>query len=66
MPCAKVHHCTKAGRELFELWLNHFDALDQLDAGGQHSQAAKEAERELTRVIRRAREAVLEVLQRLE
>ncbi len=56
----------EAGGELYDLWLNHFSALDQLDASGQHSQAAKEAERELTRVIRQARGAVLEVLRSLE
>jgi hypothetical protein len=56
----------EAGHELFELWLNHFSALDQLDVDGQHSQAAKEAEHELTRVIRQARGAVLEVLRSLE
>jgi hypothetical protein len=37
-----------------------------LDASGQHSQAAKEAERELTQAVRQARAAVLEVLRSLE
>jgi hypothetical protein len=55
-----------AGRELHELWLNHFSSLDQLDASGQHSPAAKEAERELTQAVRQARAAVLEVLRSLE
>jgi hypothetical protein len=56
----------EAGTELHELWLNHFSSLDQLDASGQHSQAAKEAERELTQAVRQARSAVLEVLRSLE
>jgi hypothetical protein len=55
-----------AGRELHELWLNHFSSLDQLDVSGQHSEAAKEAERELTQAVRHARVAVLEVLRNLE
>jgi hypothetical protein len=56
----------EAGRELHALWLNHFSSLDQLDVSGQHSQAAKEAERELTLAVRQVRAAVLEVLRSLE
>jgi len=56
----------EAGRELHELWLHHFGSLDQLDVNGHHSQAAKEAERELTQAVRQARAAVLEVLRSLE
>lgn len=56
----------EAGRELHELWLEHFSSLDQLNASGQHSQAAKEAERELTQAVTQARVAVLEVLRSLE
>lgn len=56
----------RAGGTLHQLWLDHFNALDQLDAGGQHSQAATEAEHELTQAISRARAAVLKVLRDLE
>ncbi|MEE8339931.1 MAG: hypothetical protein V3R56_07280 [Xanthomonadales bacterium] len=56
----------EAGRKLHELWLHHFSSLDQLNASGQHSQAAKEAERELTQAVTQARVAVLEVLRSLE
>ena len=55
-----------AGRELHELWLNHFSSLDQLNVSGQHSEAAKDAERELTQAVSQARVAVLEVLRSLE
>ena len=56
----------EAGKELHQLWLKHFSALDQLSASGQHSKAAKKAEHELTQAVRRARNAVLEVLRSLE
>jgi hypothetical protein len=56
----------EAGRELHGLWLNHFSSLDQLNVSGQHSEAAKEAEHELTQAVRQARVAVLEVLRSLE
>jgi len=56
----------EAGKELHQLWLIHFNSLDQLDDSGRHSQAAQEAESELTQAIREARVAVLEVLRSLE
>lgn len=56
----------QAGTELHQLWLHHFSALDQLNAGGRHSQAATEAEGKLTKAVSQARVAVLEVLRSLE
>jgi hypothetical protein len=56
----------EAGRKLHELWLKHFGSLDQLDSSGNHSQAAIEAERELTQAVNQTRMAVLEVLRSLE
>lgn len=56
----------EAGRELHELWVTHFSALDKLDVSGHHSQAAKEAEKELTLAVNRARAAVLKVIRNLE
>ena len=55
-----------AGRNLQELWMTHFSALDQLDASGNHTAPATEAEKELTGAVNRARAAVLEVLRNLE
>ena len=56
----------EAGKELHQLWLIHLNSLDQLDDSGQHSQAAKEAERELTQAVGRVRVTVLEILRSLE
>ena len=55
-----------AGVALHESWLERFIDLDQLDAGGQHTAAAREAERELTAAIRQTRAAVLDVLRNLD
>jgi len=55
-----------AGVALHESWLARFTHLDQLDAGGQHTAAAQEAERELTAAIRQTRAAVLHVLRNLD
>jgi len=55
-----------AGENLHGLWVQHFARLDELDAAGQHTGSATAAEQALTRAIRAAREAVLEVLHDLE
>lgn len=55
-----------AGVELHDLWLERFSSLDDLDSTGSHSPAAQAAEKDLTRAIRDAREAVLQVLGELE
>jgi hypothetical protein len=55
-----------AGDKLHVLWLEHFARLDDLDSTGQHTGAAASAEQDLTRAIRSARKAVLEVLHDLQ
>ncbi len=54
-----------AGEMMHATWLEHFGELDALDAGGQHTDAAQEAERELTLAVGQTRVAVLEVLRNL-
>lgn len=56
----------QAGVNLHQLWLEQFVSLDELDSTGKHSAEATEAEQNLTRAIRLAREAVLGVLEDLE
>jgi hypothetical protein len=55
-----------AGEELHQLWLENFNVLTELGAGGQHSAAAQQAEKELTQAIGDTRAAVLMVLKSLE
>lgn len=55
-----------AGEELHRQWLERFGALDDLDESGSHTGDATAAEREITRAIGEAREAVLEILQELD
>ncbi len=55
-----------AGEALHQSWLGQFADLDRLDRAGQHTQAAQQAERELTQAIRQARTAVLDVLRGLD
>ena len=55
-----------ASDNLFQLWNENFNALGELDRNGQHSEAAKTAEKELTSAIKQARVAVIEVLQELD
>ena len=55
-----------AGENMMGLWSEHFGALDDLDASGGHSSAARDAERELTRAIEDTRKAVVAVLKSLE
>lgn len=54
------------GEKLQSGWLQHFSDLDQLDGLGKHTPAAQEAERELSLSIRQSRDAVLEVLRKLD
>ena len=55
-----------AGDALFRDWQRHFGDLDDLDAAGQYTAAAKTAEEILTMRIKQSREAVLQVLKELE
>ena len=55
-----------AGDALYRQCLDRFADLDDLDREGNHTAAASAAERELTQAIARTREAVLEILQRLD
>jgi hypothetical protein len=55
-----------AGETLNREWQERFGYLDDLEASGDHTAAATAAEREITRAIAEAREAVLEILQRLD
>jgi len=48
------------------LWNEHVNALAEVDESGQHSVAAKTAEKELAAAINQARGAVIEVLKRLD
>jgi hypothetical protein len=56
----------EAGSRLNQLWLERFDALDDLDASGSSTAAAVASESELTSAIRGARNAVLQVLAELD
>ncbi len=56
----------EAGESLHELWSGHFNALDDLDELGEHTDGAAEAEMALTRAIGEARQAVLDVLASLD
>ena len=55
-----------ASDNLFQLWNEHMNALVELDEGGQHSAAARTAEKELTIAIKQARGAVVGVLRTLD
>ena len=55
-----------AGAALNSQWNKHFSALDDIDAEGKHTPEASQAERLLTRSIRDARQAVLDVLKKLD
>ena len=55
-----------AGDNLFQLWNENVNALAELDGEGQHSVAAKSAEKELAVAIKEARLAVIKVLKQLE
>lgn len=56
----------EVGVEMFDAWVKHFGALDDVDANGRHTPASSEAERALTKSIETTRRAVLEVLNRLD
>jgi hypothetical protein len=55
-----------AGETLHNQWNEYFGSLDDIDATGNHTPQASEAERLLTKAIRGARQAVLKVLKKLE
>ena len=55
-----------ASDELFRLWNEHVNALAELTGEGQHTEDAKTAEKELAVAIKQAREAVTQVLQKLD
>ena len=55
-----------ASEALYGLWNTEFVRLDELDQSGDHSGAAQRAEQSLTRAIRDARKAVLQVLGELD
>ena len=54
-----------AGETLNRQWSEYFGSLDDIDAAGKHTPQASEAERLLTQAIRDARQAVLDVLKKL-
>ena len=55
-----------ASDELFRLWNEHVNSLAELSAEGQHTKAAKTAEKELAIAVKQARVAVIQVLQDLD
>jgi hypothetical protein len=55
-----------AGEALQLQWNDFFGSLDDIDDTGSHTPEASEAERLLTQAIRGARQAVLDVLKKLE
>lgn len=55
-----------ASDELFRLWNEHVNTLAELNEQGQHTHEAKQAEKELAVAIKHAREAVIQVLQKLD
>ncbi len=55
-----------AGEAMHQSWQQHFAELDELNAAGRHTDAARAAVRELTLAIDQTRNAVLDVLQSLD
>ena len=55
-----------AGEALHLQWNEFFGSLDDIDSARNHTPEASDAERLLTQAIRGARQAVLDVLKRLE
>ncbi len=55
-----------ASDNLYQLWNQHVNALEELDEVGLHSDVAVTAEEELTAAIERARRAVIDVLNTLD
>jgi hypothetical protein len=55
-----------AGRQLHASWLEHFNALDDLDAEGRHAEQARQAEATLRETLVRSRAAVIQVLEMLD
>lgn len=56
----------ETGEALHALWIESFGALDDLDAAGARTAAARQAERDLTAAINDTRAAVVGVLRSLE
>ena len=54
-----------AGEALSRHWNESFGSLDDIDATGKHTPEASDAEKLLTQAIRDARQAVLDVLRKL-
>lgn len=54
------------GDMMLKTWTQHFGALDDVDAQGNHTTAAREAERTLTAAIQETRTAVVAVLKTLD
>jgi hypothetical protein len=55
-----------AGEALHLQWNEFFASLDDIDSARNHTPEASEAERLLTQAIRGARQAVLDVLKKLD
>ena len=56
----------EAGEQMFDAWVAHFGALDDVDSRGLHTPESTEAEAALTYAIQDTRAAVIEVLHRLD
>lgn len=54
------------GEMMLDTWTKHFGALDDVDAQGNHTPEAREAEKAITRAINESRAAVVQVLKTLE
>jgi hypothetical protein len=54
------------GESLYEVWLDRFADLDQLDSDRRHTSDATRAESELSESIKQTRVAVLGLLKKLE
>ena len=56
----------EAGEALHTLWNTHVNFLDELSAGGKHTDRARKAEQELTNAVNATRRAIIMVLRSLE
>lgn len=54
------------GQLLHTAWLEHYNALDDLNPAGKHSQGAIEAEQSIGKALEDARVEVLEVIRQLK
>ena len=55
-----------AGEELYATWLQHFNALDELDKDGFHTGEAQQAEVAIRNALDDSRDTVMEVLRKLD